>query len=230
MSEFIRFLEKYFPEVDMPSFHGDKLYYLVCESNIMARIYLKYMDFDDLGVSSDRLTYYVRFRDGVNKLLMYTPINDGIGIYACMRYSIEQFLKFIYSLYFPNDISKINTTSYRHIKEDFKNSKSLQQYVRERIEKIYSYYAKYSNDIHDKTVVYDKELEFIGDVIKGKNDFVREIENDLSNFLFITYEIINEIFKIEYIDLNIAEKMSIVKIGSKKRKNRILKIMKYTAD
>ena len=211
----------------MASFQNEVLFNLICESNIMSDIYIKYMDLSILGVNVDRLMYYIRFRDCVNKLLIYLPINDGIGIYACMRYFIEQFLKYVYSLYNNNDVSKINKTSYRHIKEDINSNTNIDINVKKEIEKIYSYYAKYSNDIHDKAVVYDKELNFLGDILKNRNDFICRLSDDLSNFLFISYNILNQIFNIDFNKLNAFERMSIAKMSSKKRKNRILNMLKY---
>lgn len=58
---------------------------------------------------------------GINKILIYLPLNDNIGIFSCMRYSIEQFLKFIYSIYLNDSVEIINKKGYRHIKERIKN-------------------------------------------------------------------------------------------------------------
>lgn len=58
-------------------------------------------------ITEEKCMYFHRFRDGINKILIYLPLNDGIGIYACMRYSIEQFIKFICSIYFEKEIEPV---------------------------------------------------------------------------------------------------------------------------
>lgn len=52
---------------------------------------LKYINLNVAYTNMEKLVFYRRFRDGINKILLYLPINEEIGIYACMRYSIEQF-------------------------------------------------------------------------------------------------------------------------------------------
>ena len=98
MSEYLKFMEKYFPySSKIPN--EDKIYQLVCENNLMVGIILSNMDASRFYLNEEKLIFYRRYRDGVNKILIYIPLNDEIGIYACMRYSIEQLLKFIYSIY-----------------------------------------------------------------------------------------------------------------------------------
>lgn len=77
-----------------------------------------------------------------------------------MRYSIEQLLKFIYSIYFEKNIADISRTSYRYIKEDIKKNGNIDTYIKECLLKLYTYYANYSNDLHDKEVTCNKELDF----------------------------------------------------------------------
>ena len=81
----------------------ETLYRLICESNLISRIMLKYMDMSIEYVDQEKLIFYRRFRDGINKVLLYLPLNEEIGICACMRYSVEQFLK----LYMRSILKKI---------------------------------------------------------------------------------------------------------------------------
>ena len=91
MDEYDEFLFKYFPNANFSKDDKRSLYGLVCENNVMSEIFLKYIS----SHNTDFMMYYLRYRDGINKLLIYVPVNDDIGVYACMRYIIEQILKFI---------------------------------------------------------------------------------------------------------------------------------------
>ena len=91
MNEYSKFLKKFFPlSAEIPN--GNTIYQFVCENNLISEIILSYMDVNKFYMSKEKLIFYRRYRDGVNKLLIYIPLNDEIGIYACMRYSIEQLL------------------------------------------------------------------------------------------------------------------------------------------
>lgn len=228
MSEYRDFLVKYFPLSNKME-KEDRIYNLVCENNVISEMFLKYINYHPNNINQEKTIYYKRFRDGINKLLIYLPINEGIGIYACMRYSVEQFLKFIYSIYFTESIDRINRTSYRHIKDDIRGNINITTDIRLNIEKLYTYYAKYSNDVHDKNVIYDKELTFLADTLKGENEFSKFVEKDLSNILLIVYEIMCKIFDISYNCLNVSERLQIAKLALKKRRVKILKILNYDA-
>ena len=149
--------------------------------------------------------YYLRYRDGINKLLIYVPVNDDIGVYACMRYIIEQILKFIYSLYGENSIEKINRTSYRHIKEEIRLMRNMP----------------------DKSVDYDHELTFLGEVLKDENKFKDSI-SDIKNIVFNVYDILISIFEITYEQLNLSERIKLSEVIKRNRKEKILELLKYS--
>lgn len=160
------------------------------------------------------------------KILIYLPLNDSIGIYACMRYSIEQFIKFIYSIYFEKEIDKINKTSYRFIKDDINGNTLIQDKLKSELRKIYTYYAKYSNDIHNKKIIYDDNLNFLGDILTMQNNFCKDIDTDLSTILLITYTIIKEIFNIHYEDFCASERSQFQNLTiNRHRKEKILTIL-----
>lgn len=224
MNEYQTFLNKYFP------FSGNiseekRIYNLICENNIMTSLILKYANCNFCFLNEEKCMYYARFRDGINKLLIYLPINEGIGIYACMRYSVEQFLKFVYGIYFNYDIVKINKTSYRYIKDDIRQNSNIPQTIKDELLKLYTYYAKYSNDIHDKNLLYKDELTFLGSILKNKNSFSQDIDKDVSNILMITYTILVQIFDITFQCFSASERLQLSKLELKKRKNKILKIL-----
>lgn len=189
----------------------------------MSEIFLKYIS----SHNTDFMMYYLRYRDGINKLLIYVPVNDDIGVYACMRYIIEQILKFIYSLYGENSIEKINRTSYRHIKEEIRLMRNMPEDIKEKVEKLYTYYAKYSNNIHDKSVNYDHELTFLGEVLKNENKFKGSI-SDIKNIVFNVYDILISIFEITYEQLNLSERIKLSEVIKRNRKEKILELLKYS--
>ena len=75
MSEYLKFMEKYFPySSKIPN--EDKIYQLVCENNLMVGIILSNMDASRFYLNEEKLIFYRRYRDGVNKILIYIPLND----------------------------------------------------------------------------------------------------------------------------------------------------------
>lgn len=220
MKEYQKFLTKFYPQVNY-SVDCSSLYMLVVENNIMTKLFLKYKNKKD---GED--IFYKRFRDAVNKLLIYVPLNDGIGINACMRYLIEQFLKYIYSIYFNLTIKNINKISYRHIKEDFKEKENIEEKILCRLEKLYSFYAKYSNDVHECSIVYEKELTFLAKILKEDNIYISKIISDLQKILFVTYEIMFYIFGMKYEKFSFPDRTLVNKIHSKKRRQKILQWLK----
>lgn len=225
MGEYGEFINKYFP-LSSQIKNEEALYRLICESNLISQIMLKYISLEVEYLTESKLIFYKRFRDGVNKLLMYLPLNEEIGIYACMRYSIEQFLKFVYAIYFDKELEVIGKTGYRHIKEDIKQNTVITNDIKIELQRIYSYYAKYSNDVHAKEIDENEELVSLGRIIREKNEYSKEIEDDLRNFLNISYKIMNSIFRIKYEMLNASERMNIGKLRPK-RKEIVLKILEY---
>lgn len=224
MKEYQNFLNKYFPLSGNIS-EENRIYNLICENNIMSSLFLKYANCNLYFLNEEKCMYYARFRDGINKLLIYLPLNEGIGIYACMRYSVEQFLKFVYGIYFDYNIDKINRTSYRHIKDDIRDNSNIPQTIKDELLKLYTYYAKYSNDIHDKNLLYEDELIFLGNILKNENSFAQDIDKDVSNILMITYIILIRIFNITFQCFSASERLQLAKLVLKKRKNKILKIL-----
>lgn len=225
MSEYLKFMEKYFPySLKIPN--EDKIYQLVCENNLMVGIILSNMDASRFYLNEEKLIFYRRYRDGVNKILIYIPLNDEIGIYACMRYSIEQLLKFIYSIYFEKNIADISRTSYRYIKEDIKKNRNIDTDIKECLLKLYTYYANYSNDLHDKEVTCNKELDFLGNIIQSENEFADGVEKDLRNILILSYKIMCHVFDIKYNLLNVSERSSLESLKSKGGKRKIYSILK----
>nr|DAM38926.1 MAG TPA: hypothetical protein [Caudoviricetes sp.] len=224
MGEYADFISKYFPLSGQME-NEETLYRLICESNLISRIMLKYMDMSIEYVDQEKLIFYRRFRDGINKVLLYLPLNEEIGICACMRYSVEQFLKFIYAIYFEKDIEKIVQTSYRHIKDDVKKNNVIPEKVKTEFQKMYTYYAKYSNNVHAKEIDDSRELISLGRIVGGENEYAVDIEKDLRDILNISYEVMQSIFGVKFESLNTSERMNISNLQSKKRRKKICEIL-----
>lgn len=226
MGEYEVFANKYFPFSSKIK-NGEIIYQLVCESNLISKVMLKYIDLNMVYLNKEKIIFYKRFRDGINKLLIYLPLNEEIGINACMRFAIEQFLKFIYAIYFDKEINEISRTGYRHIKEDIHKNIFISEKVKSELQKLYTYYAKYSNDMHAKEIDQNEELISLGRIIKSDNEYANGIETDLRNVLNISYRIMHFIFHVKYEILNASERMSIEKLRSQKRRENIYRILEY---
>lgn len=226
MGEYAEFINRYFPASSKIE-NDEVLYQLICESNLISKIMLKYLSLEVAYINEAKIIFYRRFRDGVNKLLIYLPLNEEIGIHACMRFSIEQFLKFIYAIYFDKEPDEISKTGYRHLKEDIKNNDLIPREVKFELQKIYTYYAEYSNDMHAKEIDENEELISLGRIIRTSNEYSSRIENDLRNLLNTSYTIMSEIFHIKYEMLNASERIGIENLSSRGRKKKIYKILEY---
>ena len=77
-----------------------------------------------------------------------------------------------------------------------------------------------------KKLMRTKNFVSLGRIIRAQNEYSKEIENDLRNFLNISYKIMNSIFHIRYEMLNASERINIEKLRPK-RKEIVLKILEY---
>ena len=64
----------------------------------------------------------------------------------------EVFNRAIHKVYLFHLFRKRNRTSYRFIKDDINGNTLIQDKLKSELHKIYTYYAKYSNDIHNKNL------------------------------------------------------------------------------
>ncbi len=129
-----------------------------------------------------------------------------------------QLLKFFYSIFFNLTINDINKTSYRHIKDDLKNREATIKLDQKDLEVLYTYYAKYSNDVHDKSTS-SQEIGFLEEILKGDNRFIKQIYNDLLKLTKQYDKIMINLFSIVTNDLTLAELQ---------RKHRYMNSKQYT--
>lgn len=221
MTEYDYFINKYFPETESNQFY-DKIYQLVCKNNLLTDTYLKYSDIQANAISR---IFLERYKWGLNKILLYVPINEGIGINGCVRYTIEQFLKFLYAICFTYDMNKINKTSYRHLKEDLKLRDNSIRIKQGNLEILYTYYAKYSNDVHDKNEDIEC-VEFLEEILKGTNEFVEQVYSDLIKVTKVYDEIMIHFLKLTKDKLSMAEMQRMKRTLSNKQFEKIELLMK----
>lgn len=189
-NEYNTFIKKYFPysgAIDRKSV--EKIYRRINENALITEIFMKYIDKSPIKSNLEFLKVY---KDFFNLLLLYIPINDINSINFCMRIMIESLLKFLYSIYFNDDINKI---SFRNMKEDFNKLKTDIFFNSKLIEVLFNYYGKYSNSIHNKNNKLNNHLEFIEKIITNKNTNFNKIDADLLNVLNVYYKIISNIYK-----------------------------------
>nr|WP_302597955.1 hypothetical protein [uncultured Cellulosilyticum sp.] len=220
MKEYERFIKKYFPAANYKEDLGT-LYLYICENNYMTDIYMKYLDRDKEYLSEEKIVFLNRYKIGLNKILIYILINDTIGINACMRYCIEQFLKFTYSIYINKSVNEINKVSYRFLKEEL-NKTSIDS---GELKKLYSYYGKYSNEIHDKQTVLTNEMSYLETILVTPNCFIESVNQDISKILRSYHKIMIDIFQIKEMQLSAAERIGLENLLGRKKKEKIMKLL-----
>jgi hypothetical protein len=218
--EYKEFVDKYFPFSKYHTLYND-VYNIICKNNILTDIYLKY---SNIEINQENILFLQRYKWGLNKILIYLPVNDGIGINGCMRYSIEQLLKFLYSICFNYSADKINKTSYRHIKDDLKLRNNSIRVKNENLEYIYTYYAKYSNDVHDKNT-NNQGIGFLETILKNDSKFINQVHTDLINLTKQFDAIMIYLFNITLNNLSLAETHQLQRILSAKQYSKLISLM-----
>lgn len=226
MDEYRNFIIKYFPYCSLcTNTEMENLYRYICENNFTTDIYRKYLEPNKFHLTPQKLIFLNRYQVQLNKLLIYVPLNDGLGVNACMRYCTEQLLKFLYAICIDEGIDRINTIKYRFLKENLKSNIHLIGITDNEIDKLSSYYAKYSNEIHDKNNIIDNEVIYLKQVITGPNDYIKEVNNDLNKILEIYHNIMITVFEIHKNSLASFERIRLPQIVGKKRADKLIDLM-----
>lgn len=213
MIKYKDFISSYFPGCHYTK-NFDLIFSLISSNNILLDIFNTYVD----NKTKNNLIFSKRYQIGINKILIYIPLNDNIGIYACMRYLIEQLLKFIYSIYINETIEKINTTGFRIIKDNLLKQENY-PFDKNIIEQLISYYVKYSNNIHEKNIILQDTFPYLTSLLTQPNKFLEEVYNDLNSILDDCYLIYIKQFNIYYNRFSTDERLRLDKcFGSSKRK------------
>ena len=206
LGEYEEFLKKVFPKCQYNKEY-DLLYKRICSFNIFIEILKNYINDEKVEFFISKIIY------GYNMLLMYVPLSDSMGITACMRYITEQTLKCFYSYIFKDkSIKEINETSYRHIKDDIKSKYT----DKDCLNILYSQYAKYSNEVHDKLKLENKEIEYIYDILSRENTMIEYINKDVYTLMKILFKFLIHNYEIKYKSFNISQRINYEKIFSSK--------------
>lgn len=213
---YYNFIKKYFPNSGL-SDEVEILYQKIEQINILYEIFQYHMDLPNNYLDEDKVIYLKRHIVGLNRLLIYVPLNDDIGIDACMRFSIEQFLKFLYGIYFDKDINKINKTSYRNIKDDFKRLTDLDPKINDCLITIYNLYGKYSNNIHKNCELDEDTFKYLSEILTTDTEYAYKIQEDLDKIFYFFATVMSCIFEIKLESLNSSERLRLHS-GLKRRK------------
>lgn len=220
-TDYQKFLLEYFPKSYAINDRAiEKIYQRVCENNLITEIFKIKIEERKLKCCKIfLLNYQIQF----NKLLIYIGLNDPTGIDFCIRSSVENLLKFIYSIHSSAGDENINKTSFRHIKEGFKefnsaiiNSKELQLNV------LFNYYGRYSNSIHYKNDNFYSSLNCMEDIIKSKNYDLNKLDKSLLGILNAYEQIISCEIELISKSLSSAELIRLKNNLSKIRYNKFM--------
>ncbi|WP_425447707.1 hypothetical protein [Dethiothermospora halolimnae] len=222
--EYRNFVSKHFPYSGLNnSDYGSIIYSRVCENNLVTDIYKKYIEKQE---NDTKIYCNIRFLEaykiGVNKILLYVPLNDYASINFCMRNIIENLLKFIYSIYFNCDFTTINKLSFRKIKDNFKDLKTTKFIDKDIIDLFLSYYGHFSNSIHDKHSVTEKNLVFLEEIITKNKVDLEKLDEQILNILNNYQVLICNIFKISRKNLSVAESLRLKNALSNKRLEKVM--------
>lgn len=219
------FIQKYFPN----SGASDKieiLYRKIEEINTLYEIFQNHTNFANSYLNEDKIIYLKRHIVGLNRLLIYVPLNDDIGIDACMRYSVEQFLKFLYGIYFDKDINKINKTSFRNIKDDFKELTNLDARVSECLTTIYNLYGKYSNNIHKNCALDEDRFKYLSEILTSETGYAYKIQEDIDKIFSFFATVMASIFEIKMEGLSSSERLRLYSGLKRKKYNYVIELLK----
>lgn len=109
-------------------------------------------------------------------------------------------------------IKEINETSYRHIKDDIKSKYT----DKDCLNILYSQYAKYSNEVHDKLKLENKEIEYIYDILSGENIMIEKINKDINILMKILFIFLINNYEIKYELFSLSQRTNYEKVFSNK--------------
>jgi hypothetical protein len=228
-NEFKRFLE--FVRENFPNSYILKnteelklLFYRVHENFIVSEIIEKYLKHNYEGKRNFHIEFLINYKNNFNRLLLTVPLNDSQIIYFNMRAIIENLLKFLYSVDNKIDVQKVRKTSYRHIKEHLlKTNMCLKS-----LNTLFSYYAKYSNFVHDQKELYEKEIIYIEKILQNKTNYLLSLSENLLKIINCYYSLIFKTFNITQRMFSSSENLRLMKNLTPKRYNKLLSYIENT--
>lgn len=223
MSEYKEFIKKHFPHSGMINDrHLELIYSRICENNLVTDIYEKYIRNEEHNSSiSCHLLFLQRYKNQFNKILLYIPLNDISSVNFCMRVTIENLLKFLYSVYFNKELQDINILSFRHIKEDL-NSLETELFInKDKINILTNFYGVFSNLVHEKINKNQSQLRYLENIIEEGELNLGELDDRLLKTLNAYEELLFNIFKISEKTLSASEILRLKNTLSTKRLEKV---------
>lgn len=212
-----KFLEEYIPKSYLLKTNKtENIYLRVIENILVTEIFRENINIQKIECYEEFLEEY---KNQFTKCLLYIGMNDYSGLEYSIRGTIENLLKFIYSLYIVEKYESITILSFRHLKEDLiefqKNGLEMNISL---IIKLCDVYGKFSNAIHGKNK--DKtSLQYIIDIIVNEDKRMEDIDNVLLNILNIYEEILSGILQLE--GLSTSEMLTLKRNLSNNRYNKL---------
>jgi hypothetical protein len=224
-SEYLGFIKKHFPNSGIITNECTAIIYSrICENNLITDIYCKYIDnFINNSNVSPYKVFLKRYKNQLNKLLLYLPLYDFSCINFCMRASIENLLKFIYSIYFNKELEVINRCSFRHIREDLNSVETQLYFNKNIIGNLIKSYGEFSNSIHDKSKHEIYEIEFIENIIQNGTYDISNLDKKILNMLNCYENLMPNVFQVKEEELSAAERVRLKNSLSSKRFEKIIK-------
>lgn len=227
MENYKKFIETNFPNSGLsnnPSL--ETLYKRICENNVLTDVLSKYIlnSIDEHPELKPELIFFYNYVAYANKLLLYLPLGDFSSIHFCLRSSIEQMLKFLYSCYFSHDFNHIKKTSFRYLKENFRDLNTIPEPCKKSIDLLLKYYGSFSNAVHLK-VKDTMQITFLEDMIKSTDINLSKINDWLIDIINSYQIIICDKFQIKQEDLSTSDIIRLRNNTSKKRFSNILSQM-----
>lgn len=191
------------------------VYRLVYELNMMSGIFKNYIGNRPYNIFLDK------YINKINKLLLYIPLNDQDSINFIIRSAVENIIKFIVCKYSSKDIKCISKMGFRNLKEEIQLLSNSTVIDMESIDKLFSLYGQYSNDVHGKDYTDKNEIKFLQSYILNENLSLSRTKDDVMKIIESYYKILNKSFNIKFSDFGSAERIRIRRSLSNKRYEKI---------
>lgn len=193
---YIGFLRKYFPYYKIKKqTEISKLYDLIYDNSVVLHSLKR-------AINNDNSIYFTQlFTDAVQKLLIVIPLKDEDLVAYSMRLASDMAYKSIYSFQ-ENDFSKVNNSSYRNMKDNFKSLNNCKN----EIDEISTIFGLYSNEVHKKKIVTINLLSDLSSKLDGKPIDFKKLTRHLEKLIINFYSVLIIISNINYNEMNFQEK------------------------
>lgn len=221
-NEYNEFIKKHFPYSSCNENESIELLYArVCENNLVTEVYEKYILAEECGINY-HFIFLQKYRNQLNKLLLYLPLNEPSGINFCMRATIENLIKFLYSIYFRVDLQSVTRCKFRHIREGLSGVETESYIDKVKMNILFNFYGNFSNSIHDKVEDQEFQLEYMESIIETCAFGLVELEAKVVTMLNIYESLICNIFEIKEETLSSSDILRLKKSLSSNRFKKVV--------